>query len=68
MFLDSTSPTTEDDAAFLLRPGHCFRISKSPDGSSSHCDRAVVWKGPWRDVKGGVWTVEACDQHRPDVE
>jgi hypothetical protein len=49
---------------FLLR-GHCFRIFKSEMFRTAYCDEPVAWKGQWRDVKGEVWTVEACARHRP---
>jgi hypothetical protein len=53
-------------SAFLLLHGHCFRMIKSDTCLTIHCDEPVVWKGPWRDVKGEVWIVEACAKHRPN--
>jgi hypothetical protein len=61
-----TTPSAErTNSAFLLLPGHCFRIVKWDAGLMAHCDEPVVWQGPWRDVKGEVWRVEACAKHKP---
>jgi hypothetical protein len=61
-------PSAErSNGAFFILHGHCFRILKSRNGHAMHCDAPVAWKGPWRDVKGEVWIVEACDIHRPDI-
>ena len=55
--------------SFLLAKGRCFRILKSEYfGGTVYCEGLVTWKGLWRDVKGEVWMVEACDRHRPDGE
>jgi hypothetical protein len=56
----------QSNTTFLLGREHCFRILTSPSGRTIYCDGPVVWKGPWRDVKGEVWIVEACSAHRPD--
>jgi hypothetical protein len=66
MVLQVTPSAERTDSAFLLLHGHCFRMIKSDIGLTTHCDEPVIWKGPWRDVKGEVWTVEACAKHRPD--
>ena len=67
MVLQMTPSAGHADTAFLLLQGHCFRIIKSDSYVTTHCDEPVVWKGRWRDIKGEVWTVEACARHRPDV-
>jgi hypothetical protein len=55
--------------SFFLAPQRCFRMLRSSlIGSAVHCDRPVVWKGPWRDLTGEVWMVEACELHRPQVD
>jgi hypothetical protein len=67
MVVEMTPSAERSDSAFLILRGHCFRIFTSANGLAVHCDEPVAWKGPWRDVKGDVWIVEACDMHRPDV-
>ncbi len=54
--------------SFLLAKGRCLRIVKSEQFGTVYCGRPVTWKGQWRDVKGEVWMVEACERHRPDAE
>jgi hypothetical protein len=65
MVLEMTPSAVETNNAFFLMRGHCFRMTKS-FGLTARCDGPVVWKGPWRDTKGRVWTVESCAEHRPD--
>ncbi len=60
-----TTSVEHPNSAFPLLHGHCFSITKAEFGSAAYCDEPVVWKGPWRDVKGEVWTVEACEIHKP---
>jgi hypothetical protein len=50
---------------FFIAPHQCFRMIKSVTSPESHCAEPVVWKGPWRDVTGELWTVEACARHKP---
>ena len=50
--------------AIFVAPGHCFRMTQSEDRRANHCGEPVVWKGPWSDVSGVVWTVEACALHK----
>jgi hypothetical protein len=57
----------EGDSAFLLLQGHCFRITRSDKGLTHLLYEPVVWKGPWRDVKGEGWMVEPFAGHRPDA-
>jgi hypothetical protein len=66
MVVEMTPSAVPTDNAFFLMHGHCFRVIKSGLYLSAHCDEPVVWKGPWRDVNGELWTVEACAMHRPD--
>jgi hypothetical protein len=65
MVLEVAPSAEVSNSAFLLLHGHCFRMIKSESGLTNHCDEPVVWKGRWRDVKGEVWTVEACSNHVP---
>jgi hypothetical protein len=65
MVFGMTPSAVQTSNAFFLLRGHCFRMIKSESSLSAHCDRAVVWKGPWRDVRGEVWTVETCEVHKP---
>jgi hypothetical protein len=51
--------------SFFIAPHQCFRLLKSDSPQAAHCPEPVVWKGPWRDVMGELWTVEACELHRP---
>jgi hypothetical protein len=67
MVLETDLSAEQTNSAFLLLNGHCFRIIKSDTCLTTHCDEPVVWKGPWRDVKGEVWIVEACAKHVPAV-
>jgi hypothetical protein len=67
MVVEMTASAERSESAFFLLRGHCFRIFKSDSGLAIHCDERVAWKGLWRDVKGEVWIVEACDMHRPDA-
>jgi hypothetical protein len=67
MVVETTSSATQTSGAFFLLQGHCFQMVKSEFSLTTYCDEPVVWKGPWRDVKGDVWTVEACAKHRPDT-
>jgi hypothetical protein len=67
----SNAPTCQSANAphsFLLARKRCFRILKSELFGTAYCNRPVTWRGPWRDIKGEVWMVEACEQHRPDAE
>jgi hypothetical protein len=50
---------------FFVAPHQCFRMVKSALSQATHCAEPVVWKGPWRDVSGELWTVEACERHKP---
>ncbi len=52
------------NSGFLLLPGRCFSID-ADQGHRAYCDEPVVWRGPWRDAKGEVWIVEACELHKP---
>ncbi len=65
MVLELAPSAKQDSDAFFLKRGHCFRIIKSEALPSTHCDGDVVWKGPWRDVNGEIWVVEACEIHKP---
>jgi hypothetical protein len=65
MVLEMTPSAVDTSNAFFLLRGHCFRTIRSDIYLSAHCDRAVVWKGQWRDANGEVWTVEACELHKP---
>jgi len=67
MVLEMPPSAVETSNAFFILRGHCFRVINSDMYLSTHCDEPVVWKGPWHDVKGEIWTVEACARHRPDV-
>ena len=67
MVVEMTPSAERSSSAFLILHGHCFRIFKSDKGIATYCDEPVAWKGPWRDVKGEVWIVEACVKHRPDI-
>jgi hypothetical protein len=51
--------------SFFIAPHQCFRLLKSESPQAAHCPEPVVWKGPWRDVTGELWIVEACERHRP---
>jgi hypothetical protein len=51
--------------SFFIGPHQCFRLLKSESPQAAHCTEPVVWKGPWRDVTGELWIVEACERHRP---
>ena len=74
MALETTSsdaPTGQSAVAphsFLLAKGRCFRILNSERFDTAYCNGPVTWRGPWRDIKGEVWMVEACERHRPDAE
>jgi hypothetical protein len=68
MVLQATPSAERTNGAFLLLHGHCFQMGKSDRGVTTHCDEPVVWKGTWHDVKGEVWTVEACANHMPAEE
>lgn len=68
MVVEMAPSAEQSNSAFLILKGHCFRIIKSDKGHAIHCDEPVDWKGPWRDVKGEVWIVEACSRHRPDMQ
>jgi hypothetical protein len=61
-------PSANAPHSFLLAKGRCFRIVKSEHFGAVYCDGPVTWKGQWRDVKGEVWIVEACERHRPGAE
>jgi hypothetical protein len=50
---------------FFIAPRQCFRMLKSDTPRDAHCLEPVVWKGPWRDVTGEIWVVEACERHKP---
>ena len=65
MVLQTTPSAERTQSTFLLLPGHCFRIITSDSGLTTHCDEPVAWTGPWRDAKGEVWRVEACNKHKP---
>jgi hypothetical protein len=65
MGMDGTYPVEILDS-FYVAPGHCFRMFRSGDRRAAHCAEPVVWRGPWRDVTGEEWTVEACERHLPD--
>jgi hypothetical protein len=66
-------PVTKDIVAerdgvlpsFFIAPHQCFRLLKSESPQAAHCPEPVVWKGPWRDVTGELWIVEACGRHCP---
>jgi hypothetical protein len=66
MVLEMAPSAETSHSAFLLLRGHCFRIIKTDNGLTTYCEEPAVWKGPWRDVKGEVWIVEACAKHRPE--
>lgn len=68
MVLQMEPSAERSNSSFFLLSGHCFRISKSITGLANRCDEPVVWKGPWRDVKGEVWIVEACVRHRSEMK
>jgi hypothetical protein len=63
-----TSQPVEILDSFYVAPGHCFRMFRSGDRRAAHCSDPVVWRGPWRDVSGAEWTVEACEKHQPPDE
>jgi hypothetical protein len=74
MALETTPPSvptgqsTNGPHSFLLAKGRCFRKLKLEQFGTVYCERPVTWKGQWRDIKGEVWMVEACERHRPDAE
>jgi hypothetical protein len=60
--------TFEIVGAFFIAPRRCFRMTRAEISRSAHCEEPVVWKGPWRAVNGEIWTVEACERHKPRQE
>jgi hypothetical protein len=53
---------------FFIAPGRCFRMIYSPQIQSTHCYEPARWRGRWKDVKGKMHRVWACDGHAGDLE
>src|ERR1019366_6191863 len=45
-----------------------LRLIYSPQLQSTHCYEPARWRGRWKDVKGKMHRVWACDGHAGDLE
>ena len=56
--------------AFMLEPGRCFRLVENDknSGQPMACPNPVVIRGQWRDGAGTLRLVEACAEHRGELE
>ncbi len=54
--------------AFSTMPGRCFRFTHAGTGHAEHCSNPVVCTGRFTDGNGTTWTVDACADHRVDLE
>ena len=66
MFQQGSQQTVRTRSSW--RKGAASENSKLEQFGTVYCERPVTWKGQWRDIKGEVWMVEACERHRPDAE
>jgi len=53
--------------SFFIAPFSCFRIVRSVDLLSSHCEQPAVWKGLFT-VKERTYVVWACEEHVGDLD
>ena len=54
--------------AFAVIPGRCFRFTHAGTGHARHCPGRVVTTGTFRDGTGKRYRVEACGEHRGELE
>jgi hypothetical protein len=54
--------------AFILDPGHCFRLCRDPATGTAHaCPGPVEGSGEFADHRGNLVEVEACSVHMIDL-
>lgn len=53
---------------FMVQEGRCFRLIYSAQLQSTHCCEPAPWRGRWKDGKGRVHSVWACEGHAGELE
>ncbi len=54
--------------AFIMDPGHCFRLCRDPATGTAHaCPGPVEGIGEFADHRGNLVEVEACSVHMIDL-
>jgi hypothetical protein len=54
--------------AFIMDPGHCFRLCRDPATGTAHaCPGPVEGSGEFADHRGNLVEVEACSVHMIDL-
>lgn len=54
--------------AFSPQPGRCFRMIYSRQLQATHCYEPAPWRGRWKDAKGKLHQVWACEGHAAGLE
>jgi hypothetical protein len=54
--------------AFSVTEGRCFRFVHSGAGHGQHCQEPVVARGTFIDGTGRQWVVDACHDHRDQLD
>ena len=69
MALETVSPSVPAEQS--ANAPHSFLLAKRallPNSQVGTVRHRLLRRGQWRDVKGEVWMVEACERHPPDAE